>query len=445
MLADAAGPRETVMFYDWLEAQRALARSVGAWTEYTGQLFGLPSPLRDNRGRGCEWFSRFLRTAPQAPGFDIDSVSIGECRVAVKESVVAATPFCTLRHFAREGASLCSATPPVLVCAPLAGHHAVMMREAVETLLEDADVYVTDWVNARDIPSTAGVFGLDDYVQTIERFLSMLGGAGLHVLAVCQATAPALAAAALVAARGEPAPLSLTLMGGPIDARLNPTAIGRFALAHTAGWFRDTVIDTVPPGYAGAGRRVYPGYLQHAALMSAHPHRQLALESQYWTSCLMADETKIAESRRALDEYAAVLDMTEDYFLDTLDVLFREQRLARGLWQVAGRRVDGSALARTALCTVEGDRDDITGAGQTHAAHTVLASVPQRRRMRLTVADCDHYDLFSGARWRQAIHPALARFRRATSTHRRGALVHPQPIAKSRTIDSDQASAKTVR
>jgi len=430
------------MFYDWLEAQRALARSVGAWTEYTGQLFGLPSPLRDTRGRSCDWFSRFLRATPEAPGFDIDSVSVGERRVAVKESVVAATPFCALRHFAREGVS---ATPPVLVCAPLAGHHAVMMREAVETLLEDADVYVTDWANARDVPSTAGAFGLDDYVQTIERFLRMLDGAGLHVLAVCQAAAPAVAAAALVAASGEPAPLSLTLMGGPIDARLNPTAIGRFALAHTTGWFRDTVIDTVPPGYAGAGRRVYPGYLQHAALMSAHPQRQLALESQYWMSCLMADEAKIAESRRALDEYAGVLDMTEDYFLDTLEVLFREQRLARGLWQVAGRRIDGSALARTALCTVEGDRDDITGAGQTHAAHAVLSSVPQRRRMRLTVADCDHYDLFSGARWCEAIHPALARFRRAASVHRRGATVHPRPIAKSRAIDSDQTSARTVR
>ena len=432
------------MFYDWLEAQRALARSVGAWTEYTGQLLGLPAALRGPGVPGSDCFSRFLRTA-RAPGFDIHSVTIGERRVAVKESIVAATPFCALRHFAREGPAVSPATPAVLVCAPLAGHHAVMMRETVETLLEDADVYVTDWANARDVPLNAGRFGLDDYVQTIERFLRMLSGRGLHMLAICQATAPAVAAAALAVACGEPAPLSLTLMGGPIDARLNPTAIGRFALAHSMDWFRDTVIDTVPPCYAGAGRRVYPGYLQHATLMAVHPHRQLALESQYWTSRLMGDETNMAESRRALDEYAAVLDMTEDYFLDTLEILFREQRLARGIWQVAGRRVDGSALARTALCTVEGDRDDITGAGQTHAAHTVLASVPQRWRMRLTVADCDHYDLFSGARWRQAIHPALARFRRAASMRRRGAAGQPHPTAKSRAIDSDQTSTMTVR
>ena len=428
------------MLYEWLEAQRALASSLGAWTEYTGHLFGLPAPLGI---AGCDWFSRFARAAP--PGFDIQPVTIGERQVAVKESVVAATPFCELRHFAREGPAVRSADHPVLVCAPLAGHHAVMMREAVQTLLEDADVYVTDWADARDVPLTSGSFGLNDYVQTIERFLRMLGGAGLHVLAVCQATAPAVAAAALVAERGEPAPLSLTLMGGPIDTRINPTAIDRFALAHSVAWFRDTVIDSVPSGYAGAGRRVYPGYIQHAALMAAHPHRQLALESRYWASRWMADGTKMAESRRALDEYAAVLDMTEDYFLDTLKILFREQQLARGTWQIGGHPVDGSALARTALCTVEGDCDDITGAGQTHAAQTILSAVPKRLRMRLTVENCDHYDLFTGARWREAIHPVLVRFRRAASMRRRGIPSRPRPTRKSQAVDSDQTSGIAVR
>jgi len=433
------------MLYDWLEAQRALARSVGAWTEYAGRLFGLPVAPGDIGVPGSDWFGRFIQTAARAPGFDIHSVTIGERRVSVKETIVAATPFCALRHFAREGMALRSSPYPVLVCAPLAGHHAVMMRETVETLLEDTDVYVTDWANARDVPITAGRFGLDDYVQTIERFLRMLGGAGLHVLAVCQATAPAAAAAALLAACGEPAPLSLTLMGGPIDARINPTAVGRFALAHSIGWFRDTLIDIVPPGYAGAGRRVYPGYIQHAALMAVHPDRQLALESRYWAHRWRADKAKAAESRRALDEYAAVLDMTEDYFLDTLRVLFREHRLAHGIWQIAGRRIDGSALARTALCTVEGDCDEITGAGQTHAAHTVLTSVPKRSRMRLTIADCDHYGLFTGARWREAIHPELARFWRSASARRRGSPVRPPPTARSRALDSDQAATMSVR
>lgn len=414
------------MLYNWLEAQRALARSVGAWTEYAEQLFGLPAVPIDGMGvPGSGWLSRFLQAAPEPPPFGIRSITLGEHRVAVEESIVETTPFCALRRFARQGLPARSAAPPILVCAPLAGHHAVMMRETVETLLEDGDVYVTDWADARDVPAAAGRFGLDDYVLTIERFLLALGTVGLHVLAVCQATAPAMAAAALVAARGERAPLSLTLMGGPIDTRQNPTLIDRFALAHSIGWFRDTVIDTVPPGYAGAGRRVYPGYLQHAAIMTAHPHRQLSLESRHWANRLAANEAEIAASGRALDEYAAVLDMTEDYFLDTLRVLFREQRLARGTWQVAGRAVDCSALDATALCTVEGDSDDITGAGQTHAAHALLGELPEALRMRLTIIDCDHYDLFTGPRWRDAIHPALRSFRHTTQARRRRAARPP--------------------
>ena len=430
------------MLYDWLEAQRALARSVGAWTDYAGRLFGLPTASLGGIGApGCGWFNRFLHTPREAPGFGIRSVTIGERRVAVEESVVESTPFCALRRFARQASARRSVARPILVCAPLAGHHAVMMRETVETLLEDADVYVTDWADARDVPATAGRFGLDHYVETIERFLQTLGGANLHVLAVCQATAPAVAAAALVAARGAPAPLSLTLMGGPIDARINPTAIGRFALAHSIGWFRNTLIDTVPPGYAGAGRRVYPGYLQHAAIVAAHPHRQLALESQYWADRLTADTTRMAASRRALEEYAAVLDMTEDYFLDTLQILFHEQQLARGAWCVAGRHVDVSALARTALCTVEGDRDDITGAGQSHVAHEVLAAAPASSRMRLTIADCDHYDLFTGARWREAVHPALSRFWRGACARRRGTAARSRPMNQPSALDPGRAAA----
>lgn len=229
---------------------------------------------------------------------------------------------------------------------------------------------------------------------------------------------PTIAAAALIAARGEPPPLSLTLMGGPIDTRLAPTAVDRLAATHSIGWFRETVIDTVPRGYRGAGRRIYPGYLQHAAIVTAYPHRQLALESNYWTSRLSGDAARIVASLRALNEYEAVLDMTEDYFLDTLRVIFQEQRLARGTWDVAGRRVDCAALATTALCTVEGDRDDITGAGQTHAAHAACGALPESARMRLTIDDCDHYDLFTGPRWRETIHPALAAFWRKHAADR---------------------------
>lgn len=456
------------MFYQWLETQRALMRSVDAWASLVAASWGgLPASTGNARSimqdedaarlagvgpPGCDWLYRLLQATPAPPPFGIESVRIGGQVVPVRETVVDRTPFCALRAFEREFAPLpaqhephkrtqrkraarADATKPargrradvaaqaaaqaaeplaracVLLVTPLAGHHAVMLRETVETMLEDADVFVTDWANARDVPLAQGKFGLDDYVLAVERFLRLLADRGVHVMAVCQAAPPALAAAALVAGSGKhPAPLSVTLMGGPIDSRSNPTMIDRLAATHDIEWFRRTLIDTVPSGYAGVGRRIYPGYLQHAAIVAAHPHRQLALESRYWTSRLSSSARAIASSLRSLNEYCAVLDMDEDYFLDTLRIVFQEQRLARGTWSVGARRVTLAALSATALCTVEGDRDDITGAGQTHAAHDVCTAVPAEKRMRLTIDDCDHYDLFTGPRWHDAIHPAVRRF-----------------------------------
>jgi polyhydroxyalkanoate depolymerase len=443
------------MLYDWLEAQRALTRSMDAWAGAISRACGMPAmSCATMAAPGCEWVHRVFRAAPEPPGFRIGDVSVGGERFPIEETVVDRTAFCALRRFTRRrqheaitsastNASMQARRPllraspgkfpypaptdgrhdsqqaPVLLCAPLAGHHAVMLRETVETVLEDADVFVTDWADARDISLAEGAFGLDDYVLTVERFLRRLCPHGLHVLAICQGTVPTVAAASLVAARGETPPLSLALMGGPIDTRLNPTAVDRFATAHSIEWFRDTVVDVVPPPYRGAGRRVYPGYVQHAAIVAAHPHRQLGLEWRYWASRMGDDAARMTASLRSLEEYAAVLDMTEDYFVDTLRTVFQEQRLARGIWEVGGRRIDGGALTSTALCTVEGDRDDITGSGQTHAAHAVCGNVPKSQRMRLTVSNCDHYDLFSGPRWRETIHRALADFwRRAAAAPR---------------------------
>lgn len=458
------------MLYQWLEAQRAMMRSVDAWaalaTAPWRALCAGPSadpsadPPAETRSGGpgegasrvaraavpgYDWIDRLLHPASAPPPFGIASVRIGGQAVRVGETVVDRTPFCALRRFAREFEAPISerdtapmqggrpneahagrttrpptaaaqaargetARPCVLLVAPLAGHHAVMLRETVETLLEDTDVYVTDWANARDVPLAQGRFGLDGYVLTVERFVRSLAKQGVHVLAVCQAAPPALAASALVAAASGPAPLSITLMGGPIDTRLHPTMIDRLAATHDVEWFRHTVIDAVPTEYPGAGRRIYPGHVQHAAIVAAHPHRQWALESRYWTSRMSGSADAAAASLRALDEYCAVLDMDEDYFLDTLRIVFQEQRLARGTWSVGPRRVTPEALATTALCTVEGDRDDIAGTGQTHAAHGICTRVPEAKRLRLTVADCDHYDLFTGPRWRDVVHPALQRF-----------------------------------
>ncbi len=404
------------MFYAWLEAQRALMRSVDAWAALARCAAGVPAMpdplLAPLVAPGCDWVYRLYKAAPEPPPFGIDAVEIDGRRVPVAEEVVDTVPFCTLRRFRRllDDESRAAALPAVLLCTPLAGHHAVMLRETAETLLTDADVYVTDWADARTVPLSAGRFGLDDYVLTLARFMQRLVADGLHVVAVCQATAPSVAAAARVVEDGGMPPRSLTLMGGPIDTRLNPTVVDRLAATHSLAWFRSAVIDTVPAGHAGAGRRVYPGYIQHAAIVAAHPHRQFALESRYWTCRLAGRPDATAASLRALNEYAAVLDMSEDYFLETLEVVFQQQRLARGTWVVDGRLIRPQLLANTALCTVEGDRDDITGAGQTHAAHDVCTAVPAAWRARLTVEDCDHYDLFTGPRWHERIHPALVRF-----------------------------------
>jgi polyhydroxyalkanoate depolymerase len=458
------------MLYQWLETQRTLMRSMDAWAALTAAPWGAwaasgncgaAGPSDDDGARvaplalpGCDWMVRLLQASPEPPPFGIETVDIDGQTVAVTETIADRTPFCALRAFARGGKVRAAhrgehradaenvrqarhASAPeragrhrrtssdalaaelvgsasracVLLVTPLAGHHAVMLRETVETLLESCDVYVTDWANARDVPLAHGKFGLDDYVLALERFLRLLGGRGVHVVAVCQAAPPALAASALIAAsRDVPAPLSVTLMGGPIDTRLHPTMIDRLAATHDIEWFRHTVIDVVPQPYLGVGRRIYPGYVQHAAIVAAHPHRQLALESRYWKSRLAGDARTIAKSLRALNEYSAVLDMDERYFLDTLRIVFQEQRLARGEWSIGGRRVAPEALCETALCTIEGDRDDITGAGQTHAAHNLCSSLPDAMRMRLTIDDCDHYDLFTGPRWHEAIYPALRSF-----------------------------------
>ncbi|MFP3566384.1 polyhydroxyalkanoate depolymerase [Paraburkholderia sp. SIMBA_030] len=406
------------MWYTWLEAQRGLMQSLSDWAMRGCDAWTSPAmPCMPVAAAGYDWLYRLVRPPPEPPPFGIPAVTVGDRSVPVVERVVDSTPFCALRQFMRAPAPVAprrgqnrTAPPDIFLCAPLAGHHAVMLRETVETLLQNGDVYVTDWANARDVPLAAGRFGLDDYVFALERFLRKLGCAHTHVIAVCQATVPTLAAAALMSRQGEAPPLSLTLMGGPIDTRLNPTAVDRLAQSHSLGWFRDTVIETVPPRYGGSGRRVCPGFIQHAAIVAAHPHRQLALELRYWSSRLSADATAIANSLRSLNEYAAALDMTEDYLLDTIRVIFQEQHLAHGEWRVGGSCVQLQDLASTALCTVEGDRDDIAGAGQTHAAHTLCSAIPAQKRCRWTISDCDHYDLFTGPRWHEVIHPAVVRF-----------------------------------
>ncbi|HWT34644.1 MAG TPA: polyhydroxyalkanoate depolymerase [Paraburkholderia sp.] len=405
------------MWYAFIDAQQRLARTIAGETP-RNDVYGVSTRIPgtdpgDVANAFSHWLLRSTCAYGQAPRFGIRSVTGNGSRIDIEETVVDSLPTGTLRRFARtRPAPQADDKWPVMLCTPLAGHHAVMLRETVETLLEERDVFVSDWADARDVPPDAGPVSLDDYVLALERFIgsARAHGSPLHVVAVCQATVPALGAAALLAGERAAAFASISLLGGPIDTRISPTFIDRFATSHTLTWFHEHVIDVVPPPYRGAGRRVYPGFIQQAAIFAAHPERYLRLESAYWSSWLAGDMRAASQALRSLNEYAAVLDMSESYFLDILRVVFQEHLLPRHAWWVQGRHVELDTLSHTPLCTVEGELDDIAGAGQTHCAHTLCdASSPPRDR-QLTVPACNHYDLFTGPRWRDAVQPALCSF-----------------------------------
>ncbi|MGA7817196.1 polyhydroxyalkanoate depolymerase, partial [Caballeronia sp.] len=336
--------------------------------------------------------------------------------IKVVEKLVLAKPFCQLLRFAPqpEPADMSvwrtqkrPARPVVLVCAPLAGHHAVLLREMVETLLLNHEVYITDWRDARNVPVADGPFHLDDYVSYIQAFIRHIGAEKLHVISVCQATVPTLAAISLLASELEPTPRSLILMGGPLDARNGANAVNLFAASQPLRWFRETLIHSVPDHYPGAGREVYPGFLQHAGLVVMHPGR---IASSHWDYCLdtVRGDLKGAEAhQRSCAEYSAVLDMAAEYYLDTVQTVFQEFRLARGRWYVRGLPVRPQDIRTTALLTIEGALDDVSGRGQTHAAQDLCAGIAASDKRGFTMPRCGHYDLFSGPCWQTDIYPIV--------------------------------------
>jgi poly(3-hydroxybutyrate) depolymerase len=379
-------------FLPWLRATaNLLAPSDGASARPTHPL-----------AAGCELLVRLCQSYPK-PVFGLTQTVIGGVPVAVTETVVLDRPFCRLLHFERAGHHT---QPAVLVVAPLSGHHATLLRETVRTMLPDFDVYVTDWRDARTVPHTEGPFHLDDYVAYLHEFLGLMG-TDSHVVSICQSTVPVLAAVSLMATRGEPTPRSMTLMGGPIDARRSPTAVNELAVSKPLAWFERQLIDTVPDRYPGAGRKVYPGFLQHAAFVTMNPERHLASHLNYYCDVSAGDAEAAEAHRRFYDEYNAVLDMAADYYLETVQVVFQEFRLARGAWQVGGEPVRPQAIQDTALITVEGERDDVCGLGQTHAAHDLCTGLDSAHKHQLTIRGCGHYGIFSGSVWRTEIYPRL--------------------------------------
>lgn len=406
------------VLYSGLELQRAWLQPATELAAFVADsLAGVPFVPAAILRANLALFHRLTRTYGR-PAFAIASVHAHGAEVAVHEEVVATRPFCRLVRFRRASAdpaisSALERDPRVLVCAPLSGHHPTLLRDTIATLLTAHDVYVTDWIDAREVPLAAGTFSLADYVGYLRGFMRALDPRTLHVVAVCQPTVPALAAIALDAAAGAPTPRTLALMGGPIDARRSPTAVNRFATEHPLAWFEQHVIHRVPAGFAGAGRAVYPGFLQLSAFVQMNPVRHAQAHRSYWLDQLRGDAEAIATHERFYDEYNAVLDMDAAYYLETVKTVFQDAALARGTWQIGGELVRPAAITATALLTIEGEHDDISGAGQTAAAHELCTGLPASAHEHLVAEGCGHYGIFSGHRWREAIYPRLHQFIRA--------------------------------
>jgi polyhydroxyalkanoate depolymerase len=338
------------------------------------------------------------------PDYGIDHIVVGGEEMAVTEEPVLATPFSTLLHFRK---AIDARQPRVLVVAPLSGHFATLLRGTIRTLLADHDVYVTDWHNARDVALTDGRFGFDDYVDHIIRFLEAIGP-GAHVLAVCQPCVQVLAAVAVMAQAGNPAqPRSMTLMAGPVDTRINPTKVNELATSKPLEWFERNLIDSVPGRHAGAGRRVYPGFVQLLAFMSMNIQRHVKAHLDLYDHLSKGETEKAQVIKDFYDEYFAVLDLPAEFYLETIEIVFQEASLAQRRLTFRGRRVDTGAIRRTALLTVEGERDDICALGQTAVAHDLCQGIRPYMRRHHMQPGVGHYGVFSGRKWENQIYPIV--------------------------------------
>jgi polyhydroxyalkanoate depolymerase len=338
------------------------------------------------------------------PPFDIDTVRVENRDAAVTEEVALHLPFCNLLHFRKD---IQAPQPRVLLVAPLSGHFATLLRDTAQTLLQDHDVYITDWTNARDVPLSEGRFGFEDYVDYLIKFLEHLGPSA-HVVAVCQPCVQAVAATAVMAEAKHPCePKSLTLMAGPIDCRINPTSVNNLATEHPIEWFRNNLISTVPYGHPGAGRRVYPGFIQLSAFMAMNPQRHIEAHKDLYARLVEGDEQEAGRIKHFYDEYFAVLDLAEEFYLETVAWVFQEMRLPIGRLTHRGKPVDPSAIRRTALLTVEGEKDDICSVGQTAAAHDLITRLRPHMRHHHLQSGVGHYGVFSGRRWKTQIYPTV--------------------------------------
>ena len=407
------------MLYQLYEAQRALMAPFSEFASASSKLYSHPlspfthTPMAQRVSAGLDLMHRLAKDYEKPP-FNITAATVNGVEVAVQEQVAVHKPFCRLLRFKRftdktEALSEMKGQPKVLVVAPLSGHHATLLRDTVKSLLADHKVYITDWTDARMVPVADGPFHLDDYVEYVQEFIRHIGP-DVHVISVCQPTVPVLAAVSLMASRGEPTPLTMTMMGGPIDARKRPTAVNDLAVKKSYSWFENTVIYRVPQNFPGNGRRVYPGFLQHTGFVAMNPDRHFSSHYDYFQDLIQGDGDSADSHREFYDEYNAVLDMPAEYYLDTIKTVFQDFSLVKGTWVVRGEAVRPQDITGTALLTIEGELDDISGAGQTRAAHELCEGIPAAQHFHYDVAGAGHYGIFAGRRWREMVYPEVKGF-----------------------------------
>ena len=363
---------------------------------------------------GADLFSNVTRRYGK-PDWRIDTVKIGQVDVRVRPTVVWESPWARLIQFDRDMADMRRAgkfqlDPAVLIVAPLSGHYATLLRGTVEAFLPDHAVFVVDWVNAREVSVLQGRFDFHDYIDHIRQMLTALGPRP-NVVAVCQPGPPVLAAAALMAEDGDPSrPASMTFMGSPIDARLSPTVTNQLAEEKPFTWFQSNMIYTVPPPYPGMGRRVYPGFVQLASFMSMNAEKHQQAHQRYFQDLVKGDGDSADKHLEFYDEYLSVLDLTEEFYLQTIDIVFQQHLLPKGELTHRGRLVNPQAITDIGLMTVEGENDDISGIGQTQAAHGLCSSLPETLKEDYVQPDVGHYGVFNGRRFREEIYPRVRDF-----------------------------------
>jgi poly(3-hydroxybutyrate) depolymerase len=427
------------MLYQLYEAQRALLSPFAEFASASSKLYNHPlspfthTPMAHRVSAGLDLMHR-LSKEYEKPEFEITSANVGGIDVAVQEQVAVEKPFCRLLRFKRFTDNLPVLTqmkdhPTVLIVAPLSGHHATLLRDTVRSLLADHKVYITDWTDARMVPLEAGPFHLDDYVEYVQEFIRHVGPE-VNIISVCQPTVPVLAAISLMASNGEATPRTMTMMGGPIDARRSPTAVNNLAMNKSHEWFEHNVIYRVPVNYPGSGRRVYPGFLQHTGFVAMNPDRHLSSHYDYFLDLVRGDDESADGHRKFYDEYNAVLDMPAEYYLDTIKVVFQDFALVNGTWEVRGQLVQPQDITTSAMLTIEGELDDISGAGQTRAAHELCTGIPPERQFHYDVEGAGHYGIFSGRRWRESVYPVVRDF---IARHQDGAPAARRTVTRRRT------------